>query len=146
LEGKPLCDRNGETREMVQKVLVFSRKHKNTTRESKEWRMETAYRILMLLRTSVAVLQLSSLHVAPWEVPELSGRELELCQPTLSWRRHSPSVHSRESDSVKVPMLMAYLLRESISSQEQRLPYPMTALQEDRLLEGIGSFMQAYYR
>jgi hypothetical protein len=139
--------RYNETREMIQKTLTFSRKHtRNTTLESKEWRMETAYRILLLLRTSIAVLQLRTLGVAPWEVPELSGQELEFCRPSLSWRRHAQSTQSRESDSIKVPMLMAFLLRESVSSQEQRLSHPMTALQEDRLLQGIESYMTAYSR
>ena len=139
--------RYSETREMIQKTLTFSRKNtKNTTLESKEWRMETAYRILLLLRTSIAVLQLRTLGVAPWEVPELSGRELEFCRPTMAWRRHAQSKQTRESDSLKVPMLMTYLLRESVSSQEQRLSQPMTALQEDRLLQAIESYLTAYHR
>lgn len=130
---------------MVQKIVVFSRKQKNTSIESKEWRMEVAYRILMMLRTSVAVVQYPSLGVNAWEVPELTGPELEYCTPSPSWRRHAQLPHTNFTDNIRVPLLMAYLLRESIVSQEERLPHPMTSSQENMLLSSIDSFLEGYY-
>jgi len=132
---------------MIQSTMAFSRKHtKNQTLESKEWRIETAYRMLLLLRTSIAVLQFRTLGVAAWEVPELSGQELEFCRPTSSWRRHTTQSGStsRDVDGLRVPMLMGYLVRESVSSHEQRLPHPLTPLQEDRLLQRVQSFVAAF--
>ena len=126
-------------------MLVFSRKYKNASVESKEWRMEVSYRMLMMLRTSVAVIQYKSTGVPAWEVPELTGPELEYCTPSASWRRHAQTPHSPHHDSMRVPLLMAYLLRESIASQEERLPHPIWPIQEIKLLGSIDSFLQGYY-
>ena len=134
-----------ESREMIQKMLVFSRKNKNTTVESKEWRMEVAYRTLMMLRTSVAVMEYPSVGTPAWEVPELAGQELEYCTPSQSWRRHAQLPHTQYMDTMRVPSLMAYLLRQSIVSQEERLPHPMVVLHESKLLGSVDSFLQGYY-
>lgn len=134
-----------ESREMTQNMLVFSRKEKNTTVESKEWRMEVAYRMLAMLRTSVAVIEYPSEGVLAWEVPELSGPELEYCTPSTSWRRHAQVPHSKFMDSMRVPLLMAYLLRQSIVSHVERLPHPMVIQHEAKLLGNIDSFLQGYY-
>lgn len=134
-----------ETREIVQNMLVMTRKHKNATVESKEWRMEVSYRALMLLRTSVAVFEFPSSGVAAWQVPELGGTELECCTPSASWRRHEQTTPTEESDSQRVPMLMAYLLRESISSQGERLSHPLSEIQEAALLKNVATYMSGYY-
>lgn len=134
-----------ESRELIQNMLVLSRRNKNTNVESKEWRMEVAYRMMVLLRTSVAVVEFRSEGVAAWEVPELSGEELEYCRPSTSWRRHAQIDNSRYTDSMRVPLLMAFLVRESIVSQQQRLPHPIDILSEAKLLESVDSFLNGYY-
>ena len=133
-----------ESRELIQNMLVFSRKQKNTSIESKEWRIEVAYRTLMLLRTSVAMVEYPSAAIAPWEVPELTGQELAYCTPSDSWLTHAQQPHTKYTQSLRVPLLMAYLLRQSIASQDDRLPNPMPILLEIRLLGSIDTFLQGY--
>ena len=135
-----------ESREVIQRMLVFSRKERNTCLKSKEWRMEVAYRVLMMLRTTMAVIQYPSLGISAWEVPELNGQELLSCTPSTSWRRHGQVPPTNYTDSMKVPLLIANLLRESLVSHEERLPHPMTSKQEEMLLISIDSFLKAYYR
>jgi hypothetical protein len=127
-------------------MLVFSRKQRNTCVKSKEWRMEVAYRVLMMLRTTMAVLQYPSRGNIAWEVPELNGQELLFCTPSPSWRRHAQVPPTNYTDSMKVPLLMAYLLRESLASQDERLSHPMTSSQEAMMLTSVDSFLKAYYR
>ena len=140
------CHRLQESREIIQNMLVFTRKHKNATVESKEWRIEVSYRSLMLLRTSVDVMEYPTLRVAAWQVPELGGMELECGTPSASWRRHEQLPHTPHSDSMRVPIIMAYLLRESISSQLERLPHAMTETEESTILKHVASWMSGYYR
>ena len=104
-----------------------------------------AYRVLMMLRTTMAVLQYPSLGISAWEVPELNGQELLSCTPSPSWRRHAQVPPTNYTDSIKVPLLMAYLLRESLASQDERLPHPMTFSQQEMLLTSVDSFLKAYY-
>lgn len=126
-------------------MLVYSRRLKNNNIASKEWRMEVAYRMMMLLRTSVAVIEYPSHKVAPWEVAELSGQELEYVRPSESWHRHLTVPRDRYSDSMRVPLLMAYLLRESIASQTDRLMNPVEAIHENKLMGSVDSFLVGYY-
>ena len=114
--------------------------------ESKEWRLEVAYRMMMLLRTSVAVIEYPSHKVAPWEVAELSGQELEYVRPSESWYRHSTKrPHSKYADCMRAPLLVAYLLRESIVSQTYRLPTAIAAIHENKLMASVDSFLTGYY-
>ena len=48
-------------------------------------------------------------------------------------------------DSLRVPTRMAYLLRESICSQEERLQHPMHIQLENKLLSSVDSIVQGYY-
>jgi hypothetical protein len=130
---------------LIQNTLVYSRKKNNTNNTCKEWRNEVAYRTLLLLRTSVAVIQYRSEKVPAWDVPELSGVELEYCKPNEISRRHAQTRASEFRDSMRVPLQMAYLLRQSICSQEERLPHPLVIVQELKLLGSVDSFMNGYY-
>jgi len=134
-----------ESRELTQTMLVISRQMKNTDRQAKEWRNEMAYRTLCLLRTSVAVVLYNSRKIPAWEVPELTGPELEYVTPKVDWRRHAQSNVSVRSDSMRVPLRVAYLLRESICSQGDRLKHPMPVPKELKLMGSVDSFLNGYY-
>jgi len=127
-------------------MLIFSKRYENNDTASKEWRSEVVYRALLLLRTAVAVIEYESEGIAAWEVPELSGVELEYCRPANSWRRHQQTPANRRTDSMRVPLRMAYLLRESIVSQEERLTNkPLTLVQEGKLLGSVDTFLDGFY-
>ena len=130
---------------MIQNTLAFSRRNKNTSEAAKTWRSEIAYRSLLLLRTSVAVIEYRSEKIAAWDVPEMTGVELDYCKPTNAWRRHSQMPFTEYTDSMRVPLRMAYLLRESILSQEGRLSKPLAMAQENKLLGSVDSFLGGYY-
>jgi hypothetical protein len=64
-----------ETRELTQQACVLSLD--NTDQAVKEWRHELGYRSLLLLCTANAVIDFPTAEVPSWEVPELTGFELE---------------------------------------------------------------------
>jgi len=70
-----LSDMCRASRELVDNSCLFTRE--NTDESSKEWRHEIAYRSLILLRTSMAVIDFPTTKVPAWSVPELNGNELE---------------------------------------------------------------------
>jgi hypothetical protein len=135
-----------EARELVQKSIVYSRsKPKNNETTAKEWRSELGYRSLLLLRTTVAVIEYPSKKVPAYEVPELSGVELASCQPDKQFLRHANIPSAAAIDSIRVPQRMAQLLRESICSQSERLAQPLSGNQESSLLASIDNFQGGYY-
>jgi hypothetical protein len=131
--------------ELTQTMLVFSRKQKNNNQESKEWRSELAYRSLLLLRTAVAVVEYESEQIGAWEVSELSGFELDYVTPKDEWRRHAQTPITKRTDSMRVPFRLAYLLRETICSNGERLKNPLVMAQEMKLLGSVDSFLNGYY-
>jgi len=134
-----------ETRELVQKAIVFSRRNKNNDQAAKEWRSEIAYRCLLMTRTTVANAEFPLSQIPAYEVPELSGQELEFCTPDREFMRHAEIPHSKGLDSFRVPLKVAQLLRETICSQEERLAKPMVIHQEMSLLASVDSFLNGYY-
>lgn len=131
--------------ELTQNMIVFSKRYKNNSEQSKEWRSELAYRALLLLRTAVAVVEYTEEQVAAWEVPELSGAELEYLKPNDSWSRHEQTPRDRRNDSMRVPLRMAFLLRETIVSQSERLSKELHVSQENKLLGSVDSFLNGFY-
>jgi hypothetical protein len=130
---------------LVQKSIVFSRASKNNDQAAKEWRLEVAYRALLLLRTTVCNINYPTKKIAAYEIPELSGTELTFCQPNLEFLRHAEIPHSKQSNSFRVPQKMAHLLRESINSHEERLTHPLAPLQMMNLLAAVDAFQGAFY-
>lgn len=134
-----------ETRELLQTAFVLSRRDENLSRADKDWRSELAYRAMAMLRTVIAVIEYSEHKVPAWQVPELSGYELDYCIPTAEWRRYALSSQSEFKDSMRVPLRLAYLLRETIASQKTRLSRPLQIAQEIKLLGSVDSFMNGWY-
>ena len=156
-------------------MVLLSRRDRNNDQTAKEWRSEVAYRSMILLRTAVAVMDYATNHIPAWDIPELSGTELQFAidghtnttgrsdtffSPGIatSSSRRTSSITSTISerstttmnnnlflDSLRVPTRMAYLLRESICSQEERLTHPMHIQLENKLLSSVDSILQGYY-
>ena len=136
-----------QTRELTQYMVVMSRQivDNQIHRPSKEWRMEVAYRALVMLRTAMAVVRYNQERKPAWEVPELTGVELDYTMPNATWRRHAQVSHHRRTDSMRIPIRLAYLLRESIVSQNDRLAKPLPVPKEVKLLTIVDSFSNGYY-
>jgi len=137
-----------ETRELISSMAVLSAKG-NDDEASKKWRLEIAYRALILLRTSMAVVDYPSDNIAPWNLPELSGEELQnirnnsYLNPDVRCLAHQQRTEFEES--MRVPTWIGYLLKKSICSHSQRLQVPLTAMHETALLASVDGFMGGYY-
>ncbi|MGK3751984.1 MAG: putative membrane chloride channel (bestrophin family) [Bacillariaceae sp.] len=134
-----------QTRELVQKAIVFSRRNKNNDQAAKEWRSEIAYRCLLVTRTTAAIAEYPVSKIAAYEIPELSAQELEFCTPDHAFMRHAEIPYGKGLDSFRVPLKVAQLLRETICSQEERLTHPMIIHQEMSLLASVDQFLNGYY-
>jgi hypothetical protein len=84
--------------ELMQTMVIWSRKYRNTTMEAKEWRLEVAYRTMLLLRTIVAVLEYPTRKIPAWTVPELSGIELQVCKQQ---EQQSPRSYNKMDESYR---------------------------------------------
>jgi hypothetical protein len=129
-----------ESRELIQNACVFS--SHATDLAAKEWRQEVAYRCLILLRTAMAVIDYPTTEVPAWDVPELSGFELDdikknvFISPEL--RRYAHRERTEWEETMRVPIRIAYLLRKSVHSQFSRVQAPIQISQENKLLASIG--------
>ena len=137
-----------EARELVQEACVLS--WPNQMQESAEWRHELAYRVLVLLRTSMAVVDYPDESIPAWTIPELNGTEKEYIKDDLfatssTARRWAHTDHNEWEETMRVPIRLAYLLRQTIHSQSERLKTPIHISQENRLLASVSSFSSGYY-
>ena len=93
----------------------------NVDTTSREWRNEVAYRTLLLLRTSMAVIDYPTDKIPAWDVLELSGIELEDIQrntylnPDVRNLMHEE--RSEFEESMRVPIRVSHLFKKSIHSQ-----------------------------
>jgi hypothetical protein len=129
-------------------VIVYSRRGMHNNDEvSKEWRSEVAYRILLLLRTTVTIIGQSQQNntIPAYEVPELTGPELEYCRPDIDYMERSDIPNLVVLNSLRVPVLLAQLVRESICSAHQRLSEPLPIQHELNMLLTVDHFMSGYY-
>lgn len=136
-----------QSRELIQNACVFSAT--STDQAAKEWRHELAYRTLMMLRTSMAVIDYPTTDVPAWEIPELVGAEKEdiknstLLTPGL--QRFAHGERSVWEESMRVPIRVAYLCRKTITTQSSRLKTPASGAQENKMLASVDAFMGGYY-
>jgi len=137
-----------ESRELIQNACVFS--SHDTSKKASEWRSEVGYRCLLLLRTAMSVIDYPTTQQPAWEVPELSGFELEDVKKSVYTskenRRWAHKDRSEWEETMRVPIRIAYLLRKSIHAQGPRLGNSrMETSQENKLLSSVDQFMGGYY-
>jgi len=121
----------------------------NSDDMAKQWRNEVTYRSLLLLRTSMAVIDYPTDFIPAWDVSELSGRELEDIQRNTYLNPEVEQLsHDRRSEfeqSMRVPIRISYLLRKSIHSHKTRLRKPLEIVNEQKLFNAVDDFMAGYY-
>mmetsp|Transcript_28433 Transcript_28433/g.42027 ORF Transcript_28433/g.42027 Transcript_28433/m.42027 type:complete len:267 (+) Transcript_28433:485-1285(+) len=111
---------------------------------------------MILLRTSIAVVEFCSRGLPAWKVPELTGLEQLYLTPNVSWDRHSQRLNNNNDDngqidhdnyanSMRVPFRAAYLLRETIVSCEKRLTTPLHITQINAMLGSVDRFLTGFY-
>ena len=136
-----------ESRELIQNACVFTG-HDTSTR-AKEWRFELTYRACLLLRLAMAVIDYQTTFIPAWEVPELTGEERELIHKKVflgsDMKRWGEKPLSEWEESMRVPIHLAYLLRQTVHSQEKRIRTPMQVSHENKLHSAVDNFMVGYY-
>lgn len=138
-----------EARQLVQYAFIYSAN--STDLQSKEWRAELAYRTLILLRTTMAVIDYPTTKVPAWAIPELSGSEREDVQRSTylnaECRRWAHGERSEGEESMRVPIRISYLLKKTIHSQSvnNRLSHQLQPGHEATLMNSVDGFLSGYY-
>uniref|UniRef100_A0A7S1Y3W0 Bestrophin homolog n=1 Tax=Grammatophora oceanica TaxID=210454 RepID=A0A7S1Y3W0_9STRA len=143
-----------ESRELIQNMIVFSGDH--THQEAKEWRNLVAYRTCILLRTSMAVIDYASGSSLCWELPEISPEEHTEIKRFVYFDtgegdnnnalRWAHGERTEGEENMRVPIRMAFKLRQAIRMQRQALESkPIETSQENKMLGSVDSFMVGYY-
>ena len=136
-----------ESREVIQNSVIFTSGQRDDN--AREWRLEVAYRTLLLLRSAMAVLNFSVREVSVWNLPELNGKEKEhvlrnlLIHPENQHYGIDPNTEFEEN--LRIPNLVAYMLTESIVGQSARLKQELPVPQEMKLMGSVDAFMGGYY-
>ena len=143
-----------EARELIQNVCVLSSTLKDgRTMIAEEWRHEVAYRTLLLLRTTMVVIEYPIHHTLPWTIPEVNGMEANHIRKNLLATTNTTAVNGiRNSnynaiweDVLRVPIQIEYLLRKSIHSNMIRLTEPIPIQLELKIFMSVDNFMNGYY-
>ena len=98
----------------------------------------------------MTVLDYPSTGVLTWNINELKGEE-EAYVRNASFmlspqaRRWAHGNRSEWEETMRTPIHIAYLLRKSIRSQQNRLRTPLIAIQEMKLLGTVDSFLEGFY-
>jgi predicted membrane chloride channel (bestrophin family) len=143
-----------DARELVQTACVISAQD-NTEQPAKEWRLEVCHRVLLLLRLSMTSIDYPTDMIPGWKIPELAENapeEFELVRSqlflegNLTARRWVHQQRTEYEENLRIPVRLAYLLRQTIHRQAQHLTtLPLQVTQELKLLTFVDSFMTNYY-
>jgi hypothetical protein len=146
-----------ETREIVQNSCILSYTLKDgRTMIAEEWRHEVAYRALLLLRTTMVVVEYPINEILPWTIPELNGIEATDVRnnliavattnnTTAIGNSNNNNNRSILEDIIRVPIRVEYLLRKSIHTNNIRFTEPIPVVQELKIFACIDNFMNGYY-
>lgn len=141
-----------EARELIQNVAVFTKE--DQSQGAQEWRHELAYRLCILLRLSMAVIDYPTTAIPSWKIPELQGEPKEEILKTLNSSdnrssqtpmRWAHTDRGEGEENMRVPIRMAYLLRTTIYSSRHRLATPLGAWQYGKLFGSVDGFLGGYY-
>ena len=133
------------TRELLQTAYILTRRDGNSSRPEMDWRAELAYRAMVMLRAALSVIEYNSSQIVAWKIEELSGDELKYVTPSPEWRRYAQAKSSERTNSMRVPVRLCFLLRETIASHQSRLAHPLMANHEIKLLATVDGFMNGWY-
>ena len=142
-----------ETRELLQNMVVFSEDQREPG--AKEWRLDVCYRSMLLLRTAMAVIDYATDRVPVWELNEISKEERLAIQKNLyiqtpdnagsNAMRWAHETRTEFEENMRVPIGQAFKLRQAIFNQYKTLPTPLPAVQVNKLMASVDSYMVGYY-
>ena len=130
----------------MQNVCILTASYQD--QKSQEWRAEVAYRTMLFLRTSMAILNYSTDGIPNWKVPELNGSELTYVMDNLLFQPHNRHYailpRSEYEENNRVPILVAMLLRRTLAEHVKRLPAPLAVPQEMKLLSSADACVAGF--
>eukprot|EP00543_Licmophora_paradoxa_P003039 CAMPEP_0202455438 /NCGR_PEP_ID=MMETSP1360-20130828/12970_1 /ASSEMBLY_ACC=CAM_ASM_000848 /TAXON_ID=515479 /ORGANISM="Licmophora paradoxa, Strain CCMP2313" /LENGTH=167 /DNA_ID=CAMNT_0049075027 /DNA_START=109 /DNA_END=612 /DNA_ORIENTATION=+ len=137
-----------KTRELVHGVVIFS--SENINQSGKEWRHEVLYLIMLLLRSVMCTIDYESTGEVAWNLPEMDESTKRMLRKNLYLnednRQFSLQKHTTErEENMRVPIRLAFKLRQAIMSQRTALSKPFTPFEELKLLTSVDQFMVAFY-
>ena len=134
-----------EIRDLLQNMFVLTRKMQEPA--DKAWRLETTYRALLLLRTTMAVIDYRTDNIPAWDVPELDPKESAQVKADAqsNFRKDTFLERNGFEESMRVPPIMAFKLRWCLDTSEDRLSGKMKEFREFSLFNHVDGFMKAYY-
>jgi len=163
---KYLSDAMRSCRELVQHMAILTLYE--SSKEVREWRYEVAYRTILLLRVLCAAIEFPSCKNNAWDIPEMDEahrRQLMQClvldpevTETLTTSARtvvkqgnmkdlSHGIRSATDENFRVPVVMAYQLREAIvKNREIRTGGIFVHVNEElKILQFVSEFNGAYH-
>jgi len=167
---KYLADCYKSCRELVQFAVILTMQ--DTSEGAKRWRQNVAYRTILLLRVTMAVLEYQSSGKTPWEVKEMADDDKNDMKEALmvsdqsigkspgssgsanniKLSRVKKWAHGKRSmsdEAFRAPVVLAYNLRREIMSQrsgdvlEVKWKHPCN--EEIRISDHVVQFMKAFH-
>jgi hypothetical protein len=141
-----------QTREMIQNIILLTRTMQ--TDSDKAWRNETTTRMLLLLRSVMAVVDYGSERIPPWNIAELDEQEAEEIKKDIyqnsgetsnQERRWSRPKRTEWEEVMRVPPILAYKLRLRLGEGESQLSGKPDAYRFFNNYGAVDSFMESYY-
>jgi predicted membrane chloride channel (bestrophin family) len=118
-------------RELVQHTVAFTRHE--TGMSAKQWRTQVARRTIVLLQTTVAVLEYQSKGVDAWKTLELSRDEKKALLAAVG------------KSNERAPIVLTLFLRSSIAAHTQNLVKDFHVNKELYLLAFVSDFSKSYH-
>jgi len=119
------------SRELIQHTVSFTRYDKNLS--AVQWRVEVARRAIVLLRTTISVLEYDNKKQHIWKISELTDRE------------KMAILHSVGGDIERAPFIILLFLRTAIASHVKHLQTPLDVNEELALMDFTAKFFSAYH-
>jgi len=129
--------------------------HNTTATEISQWRHDVVYHSLLLLRTSMAVIDYPSDAIPGWALPQMDANMQKLLQKQLmvldpsntniQWAAAHHRV-SEEEATMRVPIRLSLMTKQVIRSARHRLPKGTIHKQQElQLMTIVDNFMVGYY-
>lgn len=119
-------------RELVQHTVAFTR-HEANEAKAKEWRSQVARRTIVLLRTTVSVLEYQSKGIDAWKTLELSREEKQALLASVG------------KSNERSPIVLALFLRSTIAAHTEALIKDIHVNKELYLLKFVSDFSTSYH-
>lgn len=151
--------------ELVQFAVILTMN--DSSPGAKQWRQNVAYRTILLLRVTMAVLEYQSSGEAPWDVSEMTtedkidmeealmvsnrGSEDSACADSTRLRvqKWAHGKRSMSDEAFRAPIVLAYNLRKEIMSQRSgdvlQMKWRHPCNEEIRISDFVVQFMKAFH-